>query len=97
MLKLTEITDPASCWNKALPNERVFVLLARDAAAPEAIHAWIRSRVARGLNQLDDPQMVEAARCAERMIEERNAIKKQIRCGRRCHTGGIPWSRSNRR
>lgn len=79
MLKFTEMMDPESCLNKALPNEQIFVLLARDGSAPEAIRAWIRSRIAKGLNKLDDPQIVEAAHCAEQMQQQRNEIKKQAR------------------
>ena len=37
MIKRDETDYSESCWNKARDNERLFVLLARDVAAPAAI------------------------------------------------------------
>lgn len=70
MLKKHEIEHPASCLNKARPHEMIFVLLARDAAAPEAIRAWVAERLKRGLNKPEDSQISEALKCASRMDEK---------------------------
>lgn len=40
MLKKQELSDPSSCMSKAHDTEMVFVLLARDPCAPEAIRYW---------------------------------------------------------
>ena len=53
----------------------LFVLLARDEAAPAAIQAWINARVSLGLNKPGDPQLVEAGRCAEIMTQQRLEIR----------------------
>lgn len=37
MTKTEELNDPNSCFNKARPDELMFVILARDVAAPKAI------------------------------------------------------------
>jgi len=37
MLKIDEINDPTSCLSKAGLDERIFVLIGRDVAAPETI------------------------------------------------------------
>lgn len=68
MLKSDELTDPNSCLNKARGNERIFVLLGRDPAAPAAIRAWIAERVRIGKNRPDDEQICEAAECIEKMV-----------------------------
>lgn len=73
MIKSRERDEPNSCWNKAGEEERVFVLLARDAAAPTAIRAWADCRIRLGKNQPNDPQIIEALECARLMEEERNA------------------------
>jgi len=67
MIKHKEATEPNSCWNKARENEHVFVLLERDAAAPETLRFWAKRRVELGTNQRFDPQIVEALDCADRM------------------------------
>ena len=74
MKKVAEITDPKSCFNKAIPNERLFVLLARDAAAPVAIRAWIAERLRLGKNHPEDSQILEAEECAELMEIERVSV-----------------------
>jgi hypothetical protein len=86
MLKVNELRDPGSCLNRALPNERLFVLLARDASAPEAIRAWIAHRVRTGKNALHDHLIQEAVRCADAMDAEREAIRAQKDQGA-CVTG----------
>lgn len=71
MLKIDEQALATSCWNKASPDERIFVLLARDAAPPYAIRAWVAERLRLGKNTASDPQILEAVDCAERMEKER--------------------------
>ena len=67
MLKRDEISDPQSCFNKARSDERVFVLLERDIAAPCAIREWAMKRVELGKNKATDPQIKEALNCADKM------------------------------
>jgi hypothetical protein len=74
MLKLQELTQIDSCLNKALNQEMIFVLLARDAAAPEAIRAWCQRRILLGLNTPDDPKIREALQCAETMENTQDDI-----------------------
>jgi hypothetical protein len=71
MMKLAERDSPNSCFNKALETEYVFVLLARDAAAPVAIRAWITERVRLGLNAPGDAKLVAAEETAIRMTGQR--------------------------
>lgn len=71
MKKNEELASPTSCLNKAEEDEMVFVLLERDAAAPDAIRAWIESRIKRGLNQPLDEQLVKAEKVAQYMEEHR--------------------------
>ena len=70
MLKSDELSLPTSCLNKARANERLFVLLARDSAAPDTVRYWVRKRIALGKNKIHDPQIVEALDCAKKMEEE---------------------------
>lgn len=65
------------CYANAAPDEEMFVLLGRDVAAPEAIRLWCNLRVANGLNQWEDKQIVEAMECARRMLtaQEREGRK----------------------
>ena len=51
------------CMAKARPDEMTFVLLARDAAAPVAIRAWIAERVRLGKNRPHDEQIVDLYFC----------------------------------
>lgn len=76
MKKRDELSDPASCLNRAKDDEMVFVLLARDVAAPAAIVAWIDERVRLGKNTYTDPQILEAIECARMM---RDARKEAVR------------------
>lgn len=73
MRKNDEISIPSSCLNKAKPNERLFVLLARDPAAPFAIRRWVVARCRLGKNDVNDPQVQEALECARLMEEEQKA------------------------
>lgn len=67
MLKFDERDNLNSCWNRAKDDERVFVLLARDSAAPAAIRAWVQERIRLGKNTWDDAQIIEALDCANLM------------------------------
>jgi hypothetical protein len=64
MIKRKEATDPKSCWNRADDDEIVFVLLARDPAAPATILAWINERIRLGKNHAGDAQVIEATKAA---------------------------------
>jgi len=79
MLKRDEISDTASCLNKASDGERLFVLLARDPAAPVAIRAWIAERIRLGKNAPGDEQLREAFECAALMETERAEIESARR------------------
>ena len=79
MIKRDEIEDTNSCFNKATDGERLFVLLARDAAAPVAIRAWIDERIRLGKNAPDDAQILEAIECASLMDLERVEIESARR------------------
>lgn len=79
MLKRDEIETENSCLNKARPEERLFVLLARDPAAPVAIRAWIAERLRLGKNQPTDEQIREAFECAALMDLERSEVEASRR------------------
>lgn len=79
MIKRDEIEHPESCFNKAQDDERVFVMLARDAAAPATIRFWIAERLRLGKNKPDDAQILEAYECAKRMEIERAEIEASRR------------------
>jgi hypothetical protein len=91
MLKSDEIEHTESCFNKARDDERLFVLLARDPAAPAAIRAWVAERVRLGKNHLLDDQIVEALECATLMEAERAEIESARRQQKmRWAEGGAP-------
>jgi len=71
MRKQAEIKESQSCLSKARDNEMIFVLLARDIAAPFAIREWCKHRIILGLNAREDTKIQEALRCAEVMEQER--------------------------
>jgi len=71
MIKSEELTHPASCMNRAHAGEMMFVLLARDAAAPVAIRAWASERVRIGKNRPTDAQIIDALGCAIEMERQR--------------------------
>jgi hypothetical protein len=60
MRKRDELTDPNSCLSRARADEFLFILLARDRAAPVAVRAWIEERIRSGKNTRADAQIVEA-------------------------------------
>jgi hypothetical protein len=59
------------CYAKAEPDEPMFVLLARDPAAPDLVESWANRRLAMindGLKPESDKAMItEARQCAEAM------------------------------
>jgi hypothetical protein len=79
MIKRDEIEDSQSCLNKAQDGERLFVMLARDPAAPVAIRAWIAERIRLGKNTPNDDQIREAHECASLMDMERGEIESTRR------------------
>ena len=81
MFKSDEQSHPQSCLNKALPHEMLFVMLARDRAAPDAIRAWCAKRVSLGLNHVNDPQIVEALRSATHMESQFPYIREDLQRG----------------
>ena len=70
MRKKDELTREHTCMQHAHPDEMVFVLLSRDAAAPVAIRAWVDERLRLGKNIATDEQIVEALACAQTMEAE---------------------------
>lgn len=73
MKKIDELEK--GCMSRALDDEMTFVLLARDAVAPNVIRFWANERVRLGLNDVDDPQIREAFECAALMESQRDKIK----------------------
>ncbi len=59
------------CYDNALPDEPIFILLARDLTAPELTRAWANERqrdVMAGRRPVEDMLMVGEARdCADAM------------------------------
>ena len=70
MTNAEEIASLESCWNKANDGEFLFVLRAKDPAAPGAILHWIEERVRLGLNRLNDDKIKEAFRAAMAMEDQ---------------------------
>lgn len=71
MRKEAEVLHPHSCLNRAKAKEMIFVLLARDEAAPVAIKAWVAERIRLEKNKPSDKQILEALFVAKTMEEER--------------------------
>lgn len=69
--------DPAAfdCYANALPDEPMFILLARDPDAPKLVEDWAVERaqaVRQGLRPKSDMAMVDEAQlCARKMREWR--------------------------
>lgn len=59
------------CYANALPDEPMFVLLARDKSAPSIVRTWCTNRLAEmgsGLRSPEElPQIHEAQACADAM------------------------------
>lgn len=88
MTKRDVIDNPESCFNTAHKQEELFVLLARDPAAPVAIRAWIAERLRLGKNRPGDEQIREAFECATRMELQRSEIESSRSQQR------LPWAES---
>lgn len=67
MLKREELSNPDSCLNRAADSEMLFVLLARDVAAPATVRFWVSERLRLGKNISTDGTIVNALRVAEEM------------------------------
>ena len=67
MTKAENLSNPASCLNRAADDELIFVLLEHDAAAPRAIRAWVTERIRLGMNRMSDEQIIRAIELAEKM------------------------------
>lgn len=76
MYRKRALSDPNSAFNRAKPDERIFVLLGRDYAAPATIRAWAAERIRLGKNGPGDEQILEALKIASEMEEA------QIQAGR---------------
>jgi hypothetical protein len=65
------------CYANALPDEPMFILLARDPWAPDLVEEWAVKRqrdIVLGVRPLADQAMVdEAQQCAAKMREWRKA------------------------
>jgi hypothetical protein len=77
MRKKYELAIPGTCMQNAHPEEMVFVLLSRDAAAPAAIRAWVSERLRLKKNVETDAQIIEALECARIMEAEADHWKRQ--------------------
>lgn len=74
MLKSRELIEPNSCLNRAKMDETIFVLLARDPAAPVAILAWLNERIRLGCETPDSPKIKDAYEQIQQMMKEREAL-----------------------
>lgn len=71
--KEQNMNDPNSCWNKAAPDEKMFILLGRDPIAPITILNWCNERVKAGLNKPEDEKIKNAMAIASKMAQEQLA------------------------
>jgi hypothetical protein len=77
--------NPNGCYEKAEPDEPMFVLLARDKHAPQLVELWAGQRASEG----EDPAKVEEAlKCAKAMRKWRYERKGAPDC-EYCMTGGV--------
>lgn len=86
------------CYNKALPDEPMFTLLARDTSAPQILRLWAdvrRSEITRGERNEDDLMMCrEADECADEMEEWRKINDGTWRAAE--GTGRVYYNEDNR-
>lgn len=75
------------CYDKALPDEPLFVLLARDTSSPDLVDEWASKRLLDiniGIRPLTDLLLVEEARkCASDMrewIKSNDGKWREIKC-----------------
>lgn len=81
MTRSEEINEHHSCLNKAEDDEPLFILRAKDLTAPTIISFWVEERIKRGLNERNDPRILEAVSQITNMISW--IEKKAERGGRR--------------
>jgi hypothetical protein len=81
--------SPHDCYARALPDEPIFTLIARDRGAAECVRQWARERLADiaigARPESDRDQVAEAYECARAMEAWRAA---NVRRGP--HAGGSP-------
>lgn len=79
MIKSEELNDPNSCLNRAEDDEMLFVLRAKDPAAPNVIRFWVQHRYQLGLNCPEDKKVAEALECAAEMSRyQRELLIEQL-------------------
>ena len=70
-MAIKAIEGVSGCYAKALDDEPIFVLLARDPKAPELVRQWSANRLAQiknGGRDIEDLEQVrEAQQCADNM------------------------------
>lgn len=69
MLKREEMSNPNSCLNRAVDDEPIFVLRAKDKASFWAVNMWIQSRMLLGMNQPNDEKIISAMDWLEKAVE----------------------------
>jgi hypothetical protein len=79
MLKRDECAVRTSYLNKADDDEMMFVLLARDRAAPDTIRGWCIKRISLGLNTMNDEQIICALQCATDMEIHQTQKRKKVK------------------
>lgn len=76
MLKLEEIVNPRSTWNKAAFDEPLFILRAQDVLMPAAVQKWIDLAIEFGV--------------PEHKIAEANAYLKRVEEWAKTHSRKTP-------
>ncbi|MDH3233638.1 MAG: hypothetical protein OEQ29_08915 [Alphaproteobacteria bacterium] len=67
-----ENPTPHDAYEKAEPDEPMFVLLARDPIAPALVRMWARARELAAREMRDMEKVREADECADRMEDWHN-------------------------
>jgi hypothetical protein len=81
MIKACELADSNSCLNRAMSDEMIFVLLARDRAAPAAIRSWVDERIRIGKNKRADPEIIQALVAAQEMERDYVRVRLSLNAG----------------
>jgi DNA-directed RNA polymerase subunit RPC12/RpoP len=63
--KIDEVEIPTSCFNKAAPEEPIFVVRAKDPEAPDTVRTWANNAQTRGTHEPE--KIAEAFALADRM------------------------------
>lgn len=69
MLKQNELRKPSSCLNKALFDEPIFVLRAKDPHAPQTVRLWVTMAI----GHHEDEKINEALTLADQMEKWRSS------------------------